>query len=133
MKVREAYERALTLINERDSGGEYHDDVMDYEKNAPELVNSIVTLLWLDESIIRKIDVRDMGWDFPPMTTMEDEIPLHQALASGVLPYALASFMLLEEDGARAEYFYKLFSVARAEVTRAFASASHGSIRNVYQ
>ncbi|MBR5817907.1 MAG: hypothetical protein IKY62_04605 [Clostridia bacterium] len=133
MKVRDAYERALALINERDSSGDYHDDVMDYEKNAPELVNSIVTLLWLDESIIRKVDVRNMGWDFEPMTTMDDEIPLHQSLASGVLPLALASFMLLEEDSARAEYFYKLFSMARADVTRAFASASHEKIRNIYQ
>lgn len=132
MKVRQAYERALALINERDSGGDYHGDVADFEKNTPELVNSIVTLLWLDECVIRNISARDISWDFSPVTGMDDDIPLHDALASGVLPFALASFLLLEEDRSRSEYFYNLYTNAKSSVTQAFSSASRTSVKDVY-
>ncbi len=132
MKARQAFDRALALINERDSGGAYHADVVDFEKNAPEIINSIVTLLWLDECIIRKISPRDFSWDFQPIRTLDDEIPLHEALASGVLPYAIASHLIFEEDSGRAEYFYSLFKNTRSEVVAAFASATHGSVVDVY-
>lgn len=132
MKVRQVFDRAMTLINERDSGGAYHSDVTDFEKNAPELVNTAVTLLWLDECVIRNVPVNDISWDFTPILSMDDDVPLHDALASGVLPFALASFLLLEEDRARADYFYRLYSDARGRVVASFASARHGSVKNVY-
>ena len=132
MKVRQVFDRAMALINERDSGGAYHSDVTDFEKNAPELVNTAVTLLWLDECVIRNTPVNEISWEFTPIVDMEDEIPLHDALASGVLPFALAAFLLLEEDHARAEYFYRLYSDARSRVVSSFASAHHGSVKNVY-
>ncbi len=132
MKVRQAFERAMALINERDSGGAYHSDVADFEKNAPEIVNSIVTLLWLDDCVLRNVAVRDVSWDFQPVRTMDDDIPLHDALASSVLPLALASFLLLEEDGARADYFFRRYSEAKLATVSAFASAERRSVRNVY-
>lgn len=132
MKVRQAYERAMALINERDSGGEYHSDVMDFEKNTPELVNTAVTLLWLDDCVIREVPVRDISWSFQPVADMEDTIPLHDALASGVLPFLLASLLILEEDHSRAEYFYGLYTNARGRIMSAFATAHRGSVKNVY-
>lgn len=132
MKARQAYERALALINERDSGGAYHTDVADFEKNAPELINSIVTLLWVDECIVRNIAMREINWNFEPIRALDDEIPLHEALASGVLPFALASFLILEEDSERADYFYRLYTNARSTVVSAFSSAEHGSVRDIY-
>lgn len=132
MKVRQAYERAMALINERDSGGDYHSDAVDFEKNAPELVNTAVTLLWPDDCVIREVPVRDISWDFKPVASMEDDIPLHDALASGVLPFALASFLVLEEDHARSEYFYGLYTDARSRIVSAFANARHGSVKNIY-
>lgn len=132
MKVRQVYDRAMALINERDSGGAYHSDTVDFEKNAPELVGSAVTLLWLDECVIRDVAVKDISWDFPPIRTMEDEIPLHEALATGVLPFALASFLLLEEDSGRSEHFYKLYVDARQRVVSSFVKAHHGRVQNIY-
>lgn len=132
MKAKQAFERALALINERDSGGAYHSDVVDFEKNAPELINSIVTLLWLDECVLRRTAVSEISWDFQPVVSLEDEIPLHDALASGVLPFALASFLILEEDQSRADYFYRLYNNSREAVVKAFASAYHGTVKNVY-
>lgn len=132
MKVRQVFDRAMALINERDSGGAYHSDITDFEKNAPSLVNSAVTLLWLDECVIRGIPVKDISWEFESVDGMDDDIPLHDALASGVLPFALASFLLLEEDHTRAEYFYGLYADARSRVVSAFASAHHGRVKNIY-
>lgn len=132
MKVRQAYERALALINERDSGGVYHSDTVDFENNAPELVNTAVTLLWLDDCVIREVPVRDISWNFQPVASMDDTVPLHDALASGVLPFILASLLILEEDHARSEYFYGLYTNARSRVMSAFGTARHGSVKNVY-
>lgn len=132
MKVRQAFERAMSLINERDSAGEFHSDVGDFEKNTPELVNSIVTLLWLDECIVRNVPVRDISWSFEPVSSMDDDIPLHEALASSVLPFALASLLVLEEDDKRANYFYSLYRNARDSVVSAFATANRSRIKDVY-
>lgn len=132
MKVRQAYERALALINERDSGGAYHSDVTDFEKNTPELVNSIITLLWLDECILRNISVKKIEWNFEPVKTMDDDIPLHDALSSGALPFALASLLILEEDAQRADYFWRIYNNARAEIVKTFASAWHSTVKDVY-
>lgn len=132
MKVRQAYERALALINERDSGGAYHSDTVDFENNAPELVNTAVTLLWLDDCVIREVPVRDISWNFQPVSSMDDTIPLHDALASGVLPFILASLLILEEDHTRSEYFYGLYADARSRVMSAFGTARRGSVKNVY-
>jgi len=106
--------------------------VGDFEKNTPSLLNSLVILLLSDDAVIRGRGVRDISWEVEPLTTMEDSIPLHNALASGVLPFALASFLILEEDRARAEYFYRLYTEARSHVVKAFTSAEHGRIKNVY-
>ena len=45
MTARQVYKRALALINERDGSGEYHADVSDFEHNAPEILNTLITLL----------------------------------------------------------------------------------------
>ena len=132
MKVREVYDRALAMINERDSGGAYHSDTADFEKNTPSILNSFIILLLSDDAMIRGNSVRDISYGVEPMASMEDEIPLHNALASGVLPFALASFLLLEEDKERADYFYRLYLEAKSRVVSAFATARHRRIKNMY-
>ena len=132
MTAREVYNRAIALINERNGGGAYHDDVEDFEKNAPEVMNSIITLLWPSQCIIEKKRLEALSWDFSPIGSMDDEIPLHIALASGPLPFALASFLLLEEDAQRADYFYSLFRKSEENVVKTLSYATHGKIRDVY-
>ena len=132
MTARQVYERALSLINERDGRGEYHSDVKDFEENAPQLINSLITLLLPTQRIIEKKGIREEGFDFEAVSSLDDEVPLHRALSSGVLPFALASLLIIEEDVARADYFYKLFRDSEARVAESYASGSHGSIKNVY-
>ncbi len=132
MTARQVYNRAIALINERSSGGAYHEDVEDFEKNAPEVMNSIITLLWPSQCIIEKKKLKALSWDFNPIGSMDDEIPLHISLASGPLPFALASFLLLEEDAQRADYFYTLFKKSEESVMKSFAYATHTKIRDIY-
>ncbi len=132
MTAAQVYKRAMALINERDSGGAYHSDVSDFEHNAPELINSLVTLMWLDQCIIEERSVRDFAWDFEPITSLNDEIPLHESLVSGALPFGLASLLLLEEDSQRADYFYRLYVNARDSVVASFASTKRTSVQDIY-
>lgn len=132
MKVREVYDRALAMINERDSGGAYHSDTADFEKNTPAILNSFIILLLSDDAMIRGNRVRDISFEVEPVTSMEDKIPLHASLASGVLPFALASFLILEEDKERADYFYRLYLDAKSRVVSSFVTARHRRIKNMY-
>lgn len=132
MTAREVYNRAIALINERSGRGAYHEDVEDFEKNAPELINSIITLLWPSQCIIEKRRIDSKSWDFSSLGSLEDEIPLNRALAEGPLPFALAALLILEEDKERSEYFYSMFRASEDKIVKSFSSASHTSVRDVY-
>ena len=130
MKVKQALESAMALINERDSSGEFHSDVGDFEKNAPRVVSSIITLMTPDDCIVKGLRPSEAKWG-AELTSLEDDIPLHEALASAV-PLGLAAFLLLEEDSVRAESFFALFKAARERVVATFTTGTRGSVRNVY-
>ncbi len=132
MTARQVYTRALSLINERDGVGAYHTDVTDFEKNAPEIINTIITLLLPSECIIRGKKIRDLDTPFEGIKALDDTIPLHDALTSGVMPFYLASVMILEEDSVRADYFMSLFRESEERVVKGYSVASHSSVKNVY-
>ena len=132
MKARQVFERALAFINERDSSGAYHTDIGDFEANAPDIINACISLLLVDECIIRRTDPKEFKWEFEPIKTLDDPIPLHEALACAPLPYLVASHLLIEEDMTRAQYFHNLSQLSRQEVQRAFASAVRTSVTDVY-
>ncbi|MBQ7897995.1 MAG: hypothetical protein IJ323_06190 [Clostridia bacterium] len=132
MTARQVYTRALSFINERNGVGAYHTDVSDFEKNAPEIINTIITLLMPSECIIRGKKIRDLDTPFEEIKSLDDTIPLHDALSSGVMPFYLASIMILEEDRERANYFQQLFRESEERVVRLYSSALHTSVKNVY-
>lgn len=132
MTARAVYERALSLINERDGKGEFHGDIKDFEKNAPEVINSLVTLLLPDESIILNKPIRELEGKIEKVTDLDSEIPLHISLLSGVMPYLLASTLISEEDSQRADYFYSLYKNARVSVVKGYATLNRSKIRDVY-
>ncbi len=131
MTVRQVYDRAIALINERNSAGDFHTDVGDFEKNAPSIINTAMARLRFDDAVIRGVKACDIDFE-NEMRTMDDEVPLHPAIASGVLPLETASLLLLEEDRSRSDWFHTLFIEARQNVLSAFASARHGSVTDVY-
>jgi hypothetical protein len=62
MTGRCAYESALSLINERDSNGEFHQDTQDYEKNLPILLELCVAQLWYDDCIVRGVSPKNFRY-----------------------------------------------------------------------
>lgn len=132
MKARKVYERALALINERDGEGAYHADTRDFERNAPEVMNSLISLLVATDAVMKNKKVRENDGYYESISGLDDEVPLHPALSSGVLPFALASLLVLEEDAERSGYFYKLFRDAEQKLLSAFATGKRGSVVSVY-
>ena len=45
----------------------------------------------------------------PLLSKMEETIPLEENLCRGLLPFALAGLLLMEEDPGRANFFYQSF------------------------
>ena len=131
MTGREVFEAALALINERDSRGEYHSDVSDYEENTPRLISLIVARVWGDDCLVRGIPVNHSSWTAERITSLDTPLPLHEAVCA-TLPYLLACLLILEEDRDRSEYFQGLYVEARRELIRNFSSAKRKSITDVY-
>ena len=131
MTGREVFEAALAVINERDSTGEYHEDVQDYEKNAPSLINLLISRLWADNCIVMGIDTRQWKYTDEKIKGLDDEIPLHPSFLF-TLSLALASLLIHEEDASRAAYYYTLFMDSRANLVSSFSHARKTGIRDVY-
>lgn len=131
MTGRCAYESALSLINERDSNGEFHQDTQDYEKNLPILLELCVAQLWYDDCIVRGVSPKNFRYTSEKIKSLDTELPLHEATAS-LLPYLLASLLIHEEDLERAEYYRQLFASAESTLVTSFTSCRHTSIEDVY-
>ena len=131
MTVREAYQMALALINERDSEGEYFSDTVDFEKNLPTLASIAVAGVWQDDCTVRGIAPDSHGFVFDRIESLDDELPLHEATSS-LLPYLLASLLLREEDRERSEYYRTLFTEQEYKLISAFKKARHTSVVDVY-
>ena len=131
MKLREVYKRALALINERNSEGSYQADVGDLEKNAPDVVNTLISLYKTTDSLLKNERIRD-SVEINTVKSLDSDIPLHPHISSSVLPFALAAMMILEEDAVRSQYFLKLAHDAEARLISAYATAKSTSVRNVY-
>jgi hypothetical protein len=131
MTGREVYLRALSLINERDSRGDFHNDTSDYEANAPDLLNIIVSQVWADDCCVRGISPKDYKYTVERITSLDTELPVHSAVAA-IIPYLLASLLIHEEDMTRSEYYRRLFVSSENALLGAFTSAKHTSIADVY-
>ena len=131
MTGRDVYVKALSIINERDSQGEWHSDTADYEKNAHELINILVSKLWCDDCIVRGIPIEDWRYTLEDISCLDEELSIHSAFLPA-LSFALASLLIHDEDRERADYYYKLFRDTQASLVRNFARANHTAIKDVY-
>lgn len=131
MKLREIYERALALINERNSEGAYHADIGDFEKNAPAVASTLIALYTTSDAVLKNEKIRDIG-EIKAVESLDDELPFHPHLSAAVLPFALASMMILEEDSQRSEYFLSLARLAESKLLSAYARGESTSVKNVY-
>lgn len=130
-KAREIFDMALALINERDSSGAYHSDVEDFEKNATSMITLLNQRLLYLQCHITGRDISNTTWD-RTITSLDDPLTLNDKILLHVMPYALASMLILEEDSQRSAYFYSLFKDAEEKVMREHKKGKRKSITNVY-
>ncbi len=131
MTGRDVYTKALAIINERDSEGDFHIDTEDYEKNAHELINLLVSKLWCDDCIVKGLSPRDWRYAIEELSSLDEEISLHPVFLP-CLSFGLASLLIHEEDSSRADYYYKLFRDCETGIVETFSRASHSSVFDVY-
>jgi hypothetical protein len=131
MTGRDVYRKALAIINERDSEGDFHTDTYDYEKNAHELINLLVAKLWCDDCIVKGLSPKDWRYAVEEVTSLDEQISLHPVFMP-CLAFALASLLIHEEDSERADYYYKLFRDSESAIVNSFSRASHSSVYDVY-
>ncbi len=132
MKAREIFNRAVSLIGERDSDGNLSDDIGDYKNNAVDLLNTLISMVWPSECILRNIHTDSFRYVPPNISSLDDEVALHLSLCHGVIPFGLAYLFLLDEDLARANVFYKLFTEAESKLVYRLMKAKRQRITDVY-
>ena len=84
------------------------------------------------QSIIEGKRTGELDIPLEAVKTLDDSIPLHDALVSGVMPFYLASILILEEDRERSDYFHRLFRESEERVVKAYSRLKHTSVKNVY-
>ena len=99
MTVQEIYEIALALMNEPDQET--------YRSRVPVLLSSLIGRVW-QFSEEHEFGPHSM---FSPVSALTDTVEgLDRTLMCSVLPYGLAALLYLDEDPARANSWWGIFS-----------------------
>ena len=130
MKAREIYRRALALLAEQDDGAGY--DTEAFENCAPALINLLCTMLDELDLFIKCRDFRDNQVEPRQIESLEDEVPLHPVITSGVMPLGLAFLLIAEENATRAALFFKLYQSEKDALFRRYRKARRHKITSVY-
>lgn len=131
MTGREIYLRALSLLHEQDTDGASY-DTASFEASAPECINLLSVLL-------NELDLHIKGKQTPQnelfpnrIRSLDDEVPLHPVILSGVMPLGLAFLLVSEEDAARASLFFNLFQKEKDALTHRFKQGRRHPITCIY-
>ena len=102
--AREIYQTSLHLLGERSE----HDRAV-LEERAPDLINMILAELRDLDAALKKEAVRP-GEALKEISSLDDNVHCEAVIAASLVPFALAAFLIQEEDSSRADYFYRLYS-----------------------
>lgn len=109
---RDVYKLALCLMGERPDAR----NIEDYTGRAVPLINLILTEIRSFVNIISETEdhaAQDRTEDLTAqqyagaarLDSLDDQLDIDGRLAAGIIPYALAARLILEEDPQRADYF----------------------------
>lgn len=104
MKAQRIYDITMALIDEMlDNGNVDYNSTRDYTARTP----GILTIV--DTEIYNYLNTYGADVDLPEaIFKMEDEVEYEDDICQGVLPYLLASRLLMQEDESVANRFYSL-------------------------
>ena len=130
MKAWEVLDAALALMGERERGTSY--ETADFERNAYGVMAVLLGELDALDCALKRI-APDADNRLPPtVASGEEELMLHPLLCRSVLPYGLASLLLLEEDPSRAAQFQRRYEEQKRLLKERFDRPFRHEIRNVY-
>lgn len=99
MTGREVYKLALALLAQEEQ------EASDYESRAADLINVLLPQMLAAQNIYRTSRGEEKLACAQTIEGLEDELELSEPFARSVLPYGLATLLILEEDSSRAAYF----------------------------
>ena len=106
--AREIYEKSLMLLGEKEGA-----EPADAERRAVKLINLLLAEVVDLDSALRG-EALSLQAPLYQIQSLEDRIACVETVSEGLMPLALAAFLIHEEDPARAGFFYQLYS-RRAE------------------
>lgn len=124
--AREIYERTLHLLGER--AGE---NTASFEERSVELINMLLAELYeLDCNL--KGEPLSLRGPLPQINSLEDHVGCSDVVAASLIPAGLASFLLYEEEPARAGFFYQIYSRQADQLRARCRRGGRHKIRSPY-
>lgn len=100
--------------------GETSQQASCYETFVPGVVTAVTFDLWeLNNGFLRAQGQKPRDFLPAALDSMDDLIPLNEALTCGVMPYGVAAFLVLEDDKQKTNYFDALYREKKLQAIRA--------------
>lgn len=90
-----------------------------YEELALPILNELLADCFAVNNTLREEGGLSPLEEVPRMASLTGEIPFEEELCRRVLPFGLASMLLLEDDGGRSQWLYERYEHARSQTGRA--------------
>lgn len=123
------YEKSLLILGETLDPAS--PDTAFFREAAPGYINLLLASLFeLDCSL--KGTRPHAGEAIPQIASLEEEIDYCDPISLSLLPLGLAYYLALEEDSARALFFYQQYNEEKATLRREYKCSRSTSVRELY-
>ena len=130
----DVFQRAITMMDELSDEGKYkYEDTDEYRRRALAILNVLQNELYPYSDTYK----RNQEWEIrrrPVLAPLEDlytEIDLDDYAAGTVLPYGLASHLLMNENPSTANFFQQRYDELKMQLMRGTPTMSE-DIEDVY-
>ncbi len=130
----DVFQRAITLMDELDDEGKYkYEDTDEYRHRTLSILNVLISELYPYSDTYKLSSDWDTGRRPVPafLDDLYTEIDLDDYCAGTVLPYGLASHLLLDENPSTASFFQQRYDELKASLMRGMPTVSE-DIEDVY-
>ncbi len=132
MTGQEVFDAAIYLMDwqDNDNGSTDTTDTRDYLFRSVALINSML------DRVFPASDNYKVGRDgrrpyCPKITSLDDDLYVDEFICSSVLPYGLASLLIMEENPTMSSYFSQAYEVNLSQAVQTVPSTEEG-IEDVY-
>lgn len=122
MTALEIYDMAANLLACKNNDGSDNPDCEDYIARAPSLIN----ILLAENIKLERLLSGDKKARPTPIAFMEDEVKCHELLAYDVLPYGLASLLVIDEDPELSNVLYERYLMNIKTLKETPSAVLHG-------